>query len=232
MITCLSDLNLNTIAIVDDDPENAETYSINVEHGGGKAITFTENLGDLEPLLQEVEAKANGVLCDHRLGHRTLATFTGARAVAEWFKHKFPAILVSSYVNLDMHTTIREWRRYIPVVIDKDAITKEAIIKGFADCKQELASNLPTYRKPRRAIVMVVDSGEYAGAEYIDAIVAQWSRMPVRFPKSLLGQLESHSIEMGMRFIADVNIGARSAEELFFENFELAPEPDPNNGLA
>ncbi len=32
--------------------------------------------------------------------------------------------------------------------------------------------------------------------------------------------------------LANVNVGARIAEELFFENIELAPEPRANDGLS
>jgi hypothetical protein len=37
---------------------------------------------------------------------------------------------------------------------------------------------------------------------------------------------------LGSRFIADVNISAEDGDDLFFENFREAPEPDPNDGLA
>jgi hypothetical protein len=63
--------------------------------------------------------------------------------------------------------------------------------------------------------------------------VPQWNPLKaVRFPSSLLGDFESDDLKSDTLFIANVNIGARSADELFFDNFELAPEPDDDNGLA
>ncbi len=233
MIDKLSEIDLGTIAIVDDNKNSAEALSVNVETCGSKAITFVEDFSDLDALITRVMEKANGVLCDHRLGFGASATFSGAKAVAEWYDHQFPAILVSEYTDLDMYTTIREYRRKIPVVIPRDTIGRQSLIEGFCICLDEIKSVTPAYRKPRRAFVRIVGTSSDSNIDIVEAFIPQWNlHKAVRFPLSLFGNLEKDNIKPGMLFIADINIGARVPQELFFENFELAPEPDPNDGLA
>jgi hypothetical protein len=40
------------------------------------------------------------------------------------------------------------------------------------------------------------------------------------------------AVESGTRLIASVNIDAKSSEELYLKDFLLAPQADPNDGLA
>lgn len=233
MIEKLSEIDLNTIAIVDDNMQNAEALSVNVETCGSKAITFVEDFSDLDALIKKVMEKSNGVLCDHRLGYGTPATFSGAKAVASWYDHQFPAILVSEYTDLDMYTTIRKYRRKIPVAIPRDTISKKNLIEGFIICLNEIKNHLPPYRKPRRALVRIVGTSVDSNIDIVEAFIPQWNlHKAVRFPLSLFGNVKKDDIKPNMLFIADINIGARDTQELFFENFELAPEPDPNDGLA
>ncbi len=229
MINSLTELGMSTIAIVDDVLENAEALSVSVEICGCKPLIFTDNLEDLNSLLEEIMQKANGVLCDNRLGYQTRAAFWGVEAVAGWFDRKFPAILVSEYTDRDSKISIRRLRRKIPFVIPQDMVDKQSIIEGFIVCQQEINDQPPSFRKPRRTIVHIADFGD----DYVESFIPQWNpHRAVTFPRSLLGKYDNNEIKIGMLFIADVNIGANSADELFFDNFELAPEPDDNDGLA
>jgi hypothetical protein len=103
---------------------------------------------------------------------------------------------------------------------------------GFEICRSEFKNKIPSFRKPYRAMVRVVELGTDSGVSFVEAFVPQWNpQKAVRFPACLLGKLEE-IVKPDMLFIAKINIGARNAEELFFEEFEIAPEPDPNDGLA
>ena len=220
---------MHTVAIVDDDPENVEALKFCLETAGSKIIAFTDNFQNMNSLLEEIMRRANGVLCDNRLNYRTTANFTGAEAVANWFDLKFPAILVSEFTDQDINTTIRSFRRKIPFVIPQDHIDIQKIITGFAICKQEIANQPPPFRKPIRAIVQVVKFTNNS----VETYVPQWNpHRVVTFPRSLLGKYKNKDLTRGTLFIADVNIGANNSDELFFENFELAPEPDDADGLA
>ena len=58
MINSLTELGMSTIAIVDDVPENAEALSVSVEICGCRPLIFTDNLEDLNSLLEEIMQKA------------------------------------------------------------------------------------------------------------------------------------------------------------------------------
>lgn len=230
MTTNLSELNINRVAVVDDDPENVEAFAYIVQNCRCEAVRYPNEFGSMRQLLENVSKIADGVLCDHRLSFKSPASFTGAEAVASWIDMKFPAILISAY---DFDATIKLYRRKIPVVISKDLITSTTIIEGFSICSQEIRNVLPPFRKPRRAIVRIVGFDPESKIHLVEAFVPQWNPLKaVRFPRSLMGDLASIDLKPDMMFIADVNIDARNVDELFFDNFELAPEPDPNDGLA
>ena len=82
MIETLPELNLNMIAIVDDDPENAASLGYNIITCGGKPVLFKDGFTSLDDLVCKVANSANAVLCDNRLNVRKSATFCGAEAVA------------------------------------------------------------------------------------------------------------------------------------------------------
>ena len=230
MITNLCELNITRVAVVDDDPENLEAFAYIVQTCRCEAVRCSIEFGSMSRLVENVTKIADGVLCDHRLSYKSHASFTGAEAVARWFDMKFPAILISAY---DFDATIKLHRRKIPVVIPKHLIDITTITEGFNICTQEIRNVLPPFRKPRRAFVEIVGFDPESKIQLVEAFVPQWNPLKaVRFPRSLMGELASVDLEPGMMFIADVNIDARNVDELFFENFELAPEPDPNDGLA
>jgi len=233
MITDLKELKLDRIAIVNDDPDEAQSLGISIETYGSSSVLFTNGFDNVDRFVNMIREKATGVLCDHRLSVRTDAKFSGAEAVAKCFDLKIPAILVSEFIDLDMYTTIRLYRRKVPVVIHRDDVTKQSIVEGFGDCLQEINSISPHHRKPRRALVQIHRLTEDSGIKIVEAFVPQWNPLKaVRFPSSLLGDLDNDNVKSDTLFIANVNIGARSAEELFFDDFELAPEPDDDDGLA
>ena len=63
----------------------------------------------------------------------------------------------------------------------------------------------------------------------IDAYVPSWNpHQAVRFPKSLLGSL-AEQVTPGSRFFAQVNVGALNPDDLFFRDFEAAPQPSSDD---
>lgn len=228
----LTRIGLDRVAIVDDDPKNVEALSLNVETCGAEPIPFVFNFKNIGDLINQVIKKSDGVLCDNRLSFRGKATFNGAEAVAQWFDRKFPAILVSEFTNSDANTTIRLYRRKIPVVIPRAEISQQTIIEGFSVFQKEVHKQLPSYRKPRKAIVKIVSLTRDSGYEIVEAFIPQWNpHTAIRFPKKLLANV-GREVKPGDLYIAEVNIDARNSDELYFSNFEIAPEPDENDGLA
>lgn len=87
-------------------------------------------------------------------------------------------------------------------------------------------------RRPYTAIMRVENiKGENDNKE-IEATVSSWDPyQTVRFSMSLVPEHIREKLAQDVLLFAQVNIGARKAEDLYFENIELAPELE-DDGLA
>ena len=89
-------------------------------------------------------------------------------------------------------------------------------------------------REGHKTFVEVLDTTKTEDNEaVIDALVTGWNASKaVRFPRSMLPKELMETVDIGTLLTAKVNIGAGKSTELYFGDFELAPEPDENDGFA
>ncbi len=67
----------------------------------------------------------------------------------------------------------------------------------------------------------------------IDAIIVNWDpHQTVSIPMSLVPVNLHERLSQDIRLLAKVNVGARNAEDLIFEDIKLAPEPKAYDGLT
>jgi hypothetical protein len=93
--------------------------------------------------------------------------------------------------------------------------------------------NIPSHRVALRSLVHVEERTTESGIQVVDAVIPGWNpNTKVRFPLDLIAHDLWDAVRAGAYFIAFVNRGAEKEEDLFLERFELAPEVDPNDGLA
>jgi hypothetical protein len=105
----------------------------------------------------------------------------------------------------------------------------KTIRAGLQNCVREIRGFVPSERKPHRALVRI----DELDGNRVTAFVPQWNPLQaVYFLDSLIPEHLRNDLVAGRHFTAMVNIGAKDADELFFEDFVLAPEPDPNDGLS
>lgn len=235
-ISASQELDIRRVAVVDDDEAQAEITGLCLEEAGFEPLIvrtdhpFTTH-EELEEVLQQMNAQAS--VCDHRLTHRRFSTFNGASHVAYEYDRRLPSILITQYVDIDVDVSIREHRRKIPVLLSRDLAEPENMRLGLRLAVEELNGRVPLQRIPHRALVRVTDIGNESNQTVVDALVSAWNPYrAVRFPLSLIPEELHRSVAPGVRFIANVNIGAETAEGLFFFGFELAPEPNPEDGLG
>jgi hypothetical protein len=223
------------IAIVDDEAELAEATGWDVEEAGYEPFLVVKghftNVNDLASVILE---KTQCAICDNRLTNSGLANFSGAELVATLYDQKFPSLLISQFVEIDTSFSIRKWRRKIPVLLSRDKANASSISQGLEACQQELGGHLPISRKPSRTIVRIANVDQASNEPVVDAFVIGWNpHKAVRFPASLIPEtIRSDALKKGVRLFAHVNIGADNADDLYFDKFELAPEPDDDDGLA
>ncbi|MEQ9233351.1 hypothetical protein [Coleofasciculus sp. E2-BRE-01] len=223
------------IAIVDDEEELAEVTSWEVEEAGYEPFLLVKgHFTSVDDLASVILDNTQGAICDNRLTNSGLANFLGAELVAALYDQALPSLLISQFVEMDTSLSIRKWRRKIPVLLSRDEANASSIAKGIEACQQELGGHLPISRKPSRTLVRIVDLDQASNEPVIDAIVPGWNpSKAVRFPASLIPEtIRSDALKKGVRLFAHVNIGADNADDLYFDKFELAPEPDDDDGLA
>lgn len=146
---------------------------------------------------------------------------------------KIPAVLITQYANIDENVSIRRWREKIPVVLRHDEADAYTIRDSIEKCVSELQGDLPESRIPYRELLCITNIENQSGEKVVDVIIPGWNpRQAVRFPASLIPKELQDKLVPETWFLAWVNIGAEKDEDLYFRDFELAPEPDEDDGLA
>jgi len=225
----------NKIVIIDDEKDFAETAAWEVEDAGYEPILIVEGkFNEIDDLVLQIPTDTYGVLCDHRLGKSGLANFYGSDLVAALYDRKIPALLGTQFYDMDSDVSIRKRRHKIPVLLNKDNVDSSSIKTGMKICLLEFDGHVATDRKPYRNIVRLVDVNKESGEEVVDVIIPSWSpHKAVRLPSSLIREwILEFQPKIGTRLIANVNTGAENPEDLYFTNFETAPEPEEIDGIS
>jgi ActR/RegA family two-component response regulator len=226
--------NEKIIAIVDDDKSLAETTAWDVEEAGYQPFLLkNEHFHNVNELASLIIENSQGAVCDHRLSNSGFANFFGAELVAALYDRKFPSLLITQYTEMDTSFSIRKWRHKIPVLLSREEADASTISRGIEVCKSELYGKIPSTRKSRRTIVSITNIDQESGEMVVDAFVPSWNPyQAVRFPASLVPEHLRDILKPDVYLFAHVNTGAEKSDDLYFEKFELAPEPDEDDGLA
>jgi hypothetical protein len=233
-VTLLQDLPKKKIAVVDDDRGLAEVTAWDIEEAGYEPFLLVEGyFTDVNELASRIMENTQGAVCDHRLSNSGLTNFYGAELVATLYDLKLPSLLITQYTEMDTSLSIRKWRSKIPVLLSRDTADASSIAKGIEDCRLELHGNMPSTRKPHRTIVRITNIDEESHESVVDAFVPGWNpQKAVRFPASLVPENIRDALKPNVRLFAYVNIGAEKSDDLYFEKFELASDPDEDDELT
>jgi hypothetical protein len=223
-----------SVAIIDDDPSAAKVTQMVVEDAGLQPWLI-ERDPSLQRLSKEraMKSVARGILqnaesavCDHRLRPQGFAKFDGAELVAFLIGKRFPAVLISQFVDQDYDVSIRHWRAKLPSVITRDEFRADTLLAALRMCRSEIDGELTPQRRPHRVLIKIVDIQNEANQRVVDAIVPSWSRQTaVRFPFAIVPPRLHRRLEKEGYLIAQVNLGANRPEDLFFDKFEIPPTP-------
>jgi len=168
------------------------------------------------------------VVCDHRLFERgSYATYNGAAAVAASYRSGRGGVLVTAWEREDAELSIREHRRWIPVLIHATELKRTVLEEALLQADREARQHLPVrQRVPYRTIMTVTSLVSSGGKQVVKVVMSQWNpNLEVGFPISMLPQGMRAAAVPGNMLIAQVNLEAERPEGLFFDSFEL-PDPD------
>jgi len=228
------------VAIINDDPSDRAIWSLQVEEAGYTPVVIEQPSGrafnTVAELIAQVEGHAKWAVCDHRLSPHGMAQFYGAQAVAELNgRRRTPALLVTTWSKIDVDVSIRLYRSNVPILLSADEFQDPAVIRAQINaCFSEvIEGRIPAHRVTRRTLVHVEERAQESGTDVVDAVIPGWNpKTKIRFPLALIARDLWDDIRPGAYLMAYVNRGAEKEEDLFLERFELAPEVNPDDGLA
>lgn len=224
--------SIRTVAVVDDDDQAALTIIHALEDG--RFTPYRQEAAEsLAALADLIILNSDAAICDHRLRYGAFADISGAELAAVLIEKKHPTILVTQYLDQYADIAIRTHRSNLPVVLRReDADEPEELRAAFARCKYELRRGKVNDRKLHRTLLQVMDVSDVGGVQVIDAIVNGWNpKDTVRFPLALVSSKDQQKIERFSILTAMTNVSTTEKVDLYFENVELAPEPEWNDGL-
>jgi hypothetical protein len=233
-LPALSLPGIQTIAFVDNTySRERELPYWEAEIAGFKTISVSAELQSVEETVAFIQAHAQAAICTHRLAPQGGTHFYGAALVAALYDRKIPALLVTQYTDIDIHTTIRRWRDKIPVMLHSRQLSFETVAQYLKECLDELHGEISVNRKPYRVMLNIVDIQEVLGEKVIDATLSCWDHYQVvRFPISLV-PLDLHArMKPDTWLFADVNIKTEYQDELYFRSIALAPTPEYDEDMV
>jgi len=223
---------ITDVAVIDDDKQSAAVTGVLLEEVGLRPRFVSPHYDDPARLASDIASTAEAAVCDHRLQPGGFASFDGATAVAALFRRGLPAVLITQFL-MDADTSIRRWRKFVPVLLTRERADGRLIAEGLERCASEIRGEFTSERRPARALVRIENVTDESNQRVADALVPQWHvQQAIRFPVDLLPEALRDAVAPGVRFFAQVNINAPGDADLYLSDFELAPAADPHDGLA
>ena len=202
------------VAIIDDDEVKRETMRDEFELADWAVIAYSGPFQRLAELTERVLRESNRAVCDHHF-FNNYAAFNGAAAVAELYRHRFPAVLVTQYEVAEM-VEIRKYRRCIPVLLTPKEADPDTLAQSWELCRREFDGNFIPTRKPWETLVRITDISD----DTVYVLLPGWnSDEVIRVPRRILPAKLAPHLQPGEHLFATVNKGAEDQSELFFEKF-------------
>jgi hypothetical protein len=221
----LSDL---TIAIYDDNDEEAQTLEIDLgDLGVGHVVVVPTEHRKLDDALRAVRDSANAAVCDQVLRVQAGAEFSGAQLVTELVAANTPSVLITAFAA-DVGMEIRPYLPKVPSFLRRSELSDDpaSVLDELENCRLELLQGRPAHREAFRTPIYIEKSTAINGEYALDARIGSWQLDEViQFPARMLGENWANDPEaaVGEIFFAHVNLAARKPDELFLESLE--PEP-------
>lgn len=210
---------INNVLIVDDDPAARDAFAEMITDMGLNPKSESGPLEDLLQYVKSVPQKADAVFSDYRLKPRNYSVFEGDSLVAECFRQNIPAVLCTTYSSADFMLD-RSLVRRIPVLLRNTNPGPADVEAAFKKCIEELHGDISPSRKAVRTLIRVNDIDQDRGFFYV--VIPGWDvRTKVRLDLSNVPDTLRSLIQPGKRFHAQVNIGAESSSDLFFDDWEM-----------
>jgi hypothetical protein len=216
-----------SVAVVDDVAEDADLTAILVREAGFVPVVISPPPPSIDELLAWIRRDAKALVCDQRLAGRANVAYYGAEVVARSNEGHVPAVLITTYADVEAHS-IRRWRSGIPRLLRRGRESDpDTIFEALIQADKEVGGDYEPHRRAYRTVVRIEQVRTVEGNRVAEVVIPAWNPLEVvEIPLDLIGSdVAGPDSELpGKRFMAYVNIYARAANELYFRDFEEAPE--------
>ncbi len=219
MALLIENQTIDRVLVIDDDQSARDGYKYTIEDLGLKAILESGPINDLDAFVKTFSQKADAVLCDYHLRKHNYANFNGDKLVAACYRNRVPSILCTTYTDVNA-TLNRGYLRFIPAFLRTSSPDPEAVRASFAKCIREFTGDFPSSRKPWRTLIRVeeIDSDRV----YLYVVIPGWNtQKKIRLYLDNFPKVIREVIQEDMRLHAQVNIGAETYEDLYFDEWEI-----------
>jgi hypothetical protein len=212
------------VAVLEDDYINRDRLSQLIRMSGGTPVPASPNapkLIDFEKYM--IQQNISLVVCDHRLyEHGNYANYSGAAAIKACYQSGRGGVLVTAWEKDDAESSIREFRRWIPVLIHSTELDQSNLETALIQADREVREKIPIRgRLPYRTIMTITNIVQRGKEKIVKVIMSQWNiKEEVGFPLRIIPYEMQTKVAPGELLIAQVNIEAMRAEDLYFTEFE------------
>jgi len=224
---------LARIAVIDDDESGRGDLMDELREYDFDPLAIIGPFGrDVDRLISEIERhNPDFVICDHKLQPRGLASFYGLEVVKRLINARRPAMLLTMFQSSD-RLALREARYAVPVIMGRDAFQPTAVRDYANVCIREIAHDPVDERKPHRVLLRIDYVDPSSSSNQFEAIIPSWSPdHAVAIPETCIDPNIIRRIASGTYLLGEVNIGARSEDDLFFRNINEIAAPAQSNAF-
>ncbi len=222
-------LSNQRVAIFEDDVTNRGRWTSMVNLCGGTPLPVADHAPSLKNLKAFFKTeKVTMLMCDHHLFEQgDYAGYYGAEAVAASYRSGIAGILVTAFERDDAELSLRKYRRWIPALINSPKLTLNNLSEALLQADREVRHQAPIRERVPHRTIMTVRRIENRGThKIVKVMMSQWNAaVEVGFPLEMVPEKLKPAVAPGALLIAQVNIEATRAEDLYFDKFEL-PDAD------
>ncbi|MEJ7590289.1 MAG: hypothetical protein WKF77_01970 [Planctomycetaceae bacterium] len=214
----LDERTLRRAAVVDDDPMVRAGYAEALEDLGIEPWDVRELTGNLSDIWDSKFCDCDAVISDLKLMAPGYAPFNGGTLLAECWRKKLPAVLCTSYSDVSQLLP-RSERRRVAAILPRTHFDLGKLREGLLRSIGELEGRFTPERRPWRTQVEIVDVPNDSSYVWIIVMGRSPDEKVMVYTKELPAEVQGQ-VQPGMILHAKVNTGAKSAQDLFFDEWE------------
>lgn len=220
MASSIAVKSIRRMGVIDDDPYVRASYSEALEDLGFDPVEIKGPLEQVNRLFDGPLKGCDAVMTDLVLRGSGYAPYNGGDIAVEGSHRRLPVLLCTAYDNVNVKLP-RSQRRHAPAIIPRAQFDESLLLSGLERCIAEYDGFFTPDRRPWRTQIEVVDIDEDRNYAWVIVMGRSADERTSIFTAELPSAIQA-GLGKGRILHAKVNVGARTAEELYFDEWEEA----------